>query len=328
MNALIVRIAYRARTWPVIGPGSRPRTGRRAAVILPLPLVAWLWPAVGRMAHSPMRWATYRWPLNGARWLAAHTWSKRWTGHQHPACYDAARFVWTGLAIVVELVALALALILTALALPVWLVANMVGAALIVIGWTPPLAAEGLDPSRLAEWAASVTDDLIEPPLDPPTIGGSVAGPTDSADWNNAHDPVLAAQREATAELRRHNDLLQGAQRQQAQGAETTRRPAGGSAAPPAVSGGRRGRHGQPPTRRPWGAWLAGGVAGLALLVTVGVIAGALMLSIAASWNRDAVPPTVAEIEAGIHQRTSERQADIESRYDLDDSAEPEGTGP
>lgn len=286
MHPVVDRLANRARARVEASHWRERWEANHPAAKLPLPVIASWWPHVDRTAFGPLAWPAYRWPLNTIRWVVAHTWAGRWDGQSHPRIHRCARFVWTVLAGLTGLVALLLAALLTVLSVPLYLLANLAGAGLIVFGgWSSPrLSITNFDTSRLHEWAADVDDDLVESPVD--RADPLASSPPDPWDFNRTNDPMMAAHREqlevqrrATAELRRHNDLLQAPPEHlsTSTGMQTVRRTRGGA----------------------WRAlgWL---VLVASVVMGLGLFFGAWMLSIAASYDEDLEPPTFAEIQANI----------------------------
>lgn len=299
MNSDIVRLAYQARGYVIALQLRHWSTAKQRGSTLPLPLVACWWPEV-KSSTGPLAWLTYRWPLNASRWCVAHTWSCRWDGSRRPKRQALARLCWSLAASIVGASALVAASLLTVLAVPVWLVGNAIGAGLIVLGgWSAPVGSvvDNLEASWLEEWASSVGPDLVEPQVTASPFrtrdGRSPSHAAGTSDWTDDADPVLAAQHESTAELRRYNDLLEAQQR--ADRVAAAQQGAGGS------SSGLSSRARSHSLVRLF--FIASS------LFAAGLIGGASMLSVAASWNADAVPPTFAEIESGIRQRNADRQA-------------------
>ncbi len=323
MNPWMIRQAESTRAWlmaTVLTLQER-ACNRRPIRPLPLPAMARVWSHVGPDMFGPLSWPSYRWPLNGARHAMARLWPTRWDGQRHPLPQLMARAAWTGGAAAIGVAALVVASLLTFFACCLYLVANVIGAALIVFGgWiasgpTRPVVRH----QSLEEWAADVDPDLIEGPVvgtaPPPSLtpesGSTLDGEHDQLGWNDRRDPLLRAQIDATRaqrELIAHQRELMAHEERM----RLRRTAANQVGEPPSAQ---RTATNTPDLGRR--RWLLVAFVKFALIVSVALgtmfFGGALLLSVLGGYV-GVEPPTFPEIESGIHQRTAERLAEAQAR--------------
>lgn len=204
-------LAARARRRAITRTPNPPAT-------LPARWLAVVWPP----AHRRLWWPA-RTTWNTLRSLTALLWPRRWHGYHHPLAWRFGRALWATTAVGLLVVSAAAVAALVAVWPLWWAVARLAGGVLVLAGWTPPLDTRHLTPASVE------AAELREPPVPAPAAVRSVAEPGggDPWDWNQTHDPHLAAQLDAINEMRRANDLA-------AQQLHTTHQP---QPVPPAWTG-------------------------------------------------------------------------------------------
>lgn len=184
-------LAARARRRAITRTPNPPAT-------IPAPWLATIWPPAHRRLWWPVR-TTW----NTLRTLTARLWPTRWHGYHHPHAWHLGRTLWAIAALTLLAVSAAAVAGLVAVWPLWWVTSRLAGSVLVLAGWTPPLDTRHLTPASVD------TAELREPPVPIPAAVRSMAEPGggDPWDWNHTHDPHLAAQRDAIAEMRRANDL-------------------------------------------------------------------------------------------------------------------------
>lgn len=165
-------------------------------------------------ASMPARWLAVLWPpahrrlwwpartiWNTLRTVTARLWPARWHGYHHPIVWRFGRLIWASVAVALLAAGAAAVVGLVAVWPAWWVLSRLLGSALVLAGWTPRLDTRHL--------ALVETAELREPPVPSPVAARPVVAEPGGDPWdrNHAHDPHLAAQRDAIAEMRRANDL-------------------------------------------------------------------------------------------------------------------------